>query len=228
VAAAAPAPGPRSKAEVGAVALTVVDMLQQRLFAIDDVAELRRLVHTHAWATLVSDGAGAAPVVSHFPLLLDPDRADLTLLGHLALADAAEHDLGRREVVVIVQGPHGYVSPTWYEAGPYVPTWNFVVVHLYGRPEILDEDATYEVLERTVDRFESERPAPWRLDSVPEYAASLAPHVTGFRLAPDRVVGKAKLSQDKPADVYDRVVSALDSDPVHGNPSLAAAMRRHG
>ena len=202
-------------------------MLQQDLFAVDDVGALRRLVHAHPWVTLASDADDASPVVSHLPVVLDPASDDVVLLGHLARRDAEEeHALGSRDVVVIVQGPHGYISPTWYEAGPYVPTWNFVVVHLYGRPELLDADATYDILDRTVVRFETERPSPWRLDSVPEYAASLVPHVVGFRLVPDRIVGKAKLSQDKPAEVYDRVVTALETDPVHGNPDVAAAMRR--
>lgn len=201
-------------------------MLEQGLFAVDDVNELRRLVHEHPWATLASDANDASPVVSHLPVVVDPDTDELVVLGHLARPDANEHDLGQRDVVVIVQGPHGYISPSWYEAGPYVPTWNFVVVHLYGRPEILDADATYDILDRTVDRFETERSSPWRLDSVPEYAASLVPQVVGFRLVPDRIVGKAKLSQDKPADVYDRVATALDTDPVHGNPAVAAAMRQ--
>jgi transcriptional regulator len=201
-------------------------MLEQRLFAIDDPAELRRLIHDHPWVTLASDRDAASPVVSHLPVVVDPDTEGVALLGHLARADAVEHELGRRDIVVIVQGPHGYISPSWYDAGPYVSTWNFVVLHLHGRPEILDADATYDVLDRTVDRFEAERPEPWRLDSVPEYAASLVPHVVGFRLVPDRVVGKAKLSQDKPAEVYDRVVAALEVDPVHGNAEVAGAMRR--
>jgi transcriptional regulator len=203
-------------------------MLQQRMYAIDDDDELRRLAHRHPWVTLASDASGSSPVVSHLPVIVDPDADGLVLLGHLPRPDAAEHGLGSRDVVMIVQGPHGYISPSWYETGPYVSTWNFVVVHAYGRPELLDEAATFDVLTRTVDRFETERPEPWRLDSVPEYAATLAPQVVGFRLRPERIVGKAKLSQDKPAEVYRRVVAALDVDPVHGNPELAAAMRRQG
>ena len=70
----------------------------------------------------------------------------------------------------VVQGAHGYVTPGWYVGGPYVPTWNYVVAHLFGRPQVLDAEATYEVLERTVDHFEGARAEPWRLGSVAAYA----------------------------------------------------------
>jgi len=201
-------------------------VLEQPVYAATP-EETRDLVATRGWATLVS--GGATPVVSHLPIVMasdDPD--DLTVLGHLARADADLHELGRHDVVLVVEGPDGYISPTFYASGTYVPTWNFVVAHLHGRPELLDESDTWSVLERTVERFEEERPDPWRLDTVEEYARSIAPYTTGFRLAPARVVGKVKLNQDKPADVVRRVVAALEGDAVHGNPALARAMRSRG
>lgn len=201
-------------------------MLEQSVYAVGD-DEVRRLVAARGWATIVS--GRPQPVVSHLPVVLDADVPDgLTLLGHLARTDAQAHELGRHDVVVVVEGPDGYVSPTFYEAGPYVPTWNFVVAHLHGRPEVLDEHETWTVLERTVAHFEAARPVPWRLGGVDEYARSIAPYTTGFRLTPTRVVGKAKLSQDKPAEVIDRVIRALEHDPVHARPELAAAMAEHG
>jgi transcriptional regulator len=198
-------------------------------FRLDDVTALRSLVEEHPWATIVTSASDGTLVVSHLPLVLD-DRSDgVTVLGHLARTDAEEHRLGARPVVVIVAGPHGYVSPSFYRTDePYVPTWNYVVLHLHGRPELLDASGTYDVLDRTVDRFETRRTSPWRLDSVREYADSLLPFVTGFRLVPERVVGKAKLSQDKPQGVTARVAAALETDRDHGQPDLAAFMRRHG
>jgi transcriptional regulator len=150
--------------------------------------------------------------------VVDSAADGLVVLGHLARTDAGLHELGQHDVVVVVQGPHGYVSPTFYKGGPYVPTWNFVVAHLHGRPSLLDGDETYGLLERTVDHFE---PTPWRLNKVSDYAHRIAGGVTGFRLVPDRVVGKAKLSQDKPAEDVSGVVAAL----AETNPLLATAMR---
>ncbi|MFI0897457.1 FMN-binding negative transcriptional regulator [Streptomyces sp. NPDC020983] len=214
-------------------------MLEQPIYAMNDPVRLRELVAGHGWATLVS-ATGRGPVVSHLPVVPDWDcrdgegggarGSDLTIVGHLAAADAELHELGAHEVVVLVEGPHGYISPGHYGAGPYVPTWNFVVAHLHGRPEVLDAAGTWQVLERTVAHFEADRPEPWSLDGVLDFAHGLAPHTTGFRLRPTRVVGKHKLSQDKPYDVAQRVVAALSGggsgagEP--GNPALAAAMRQ--
>ncbi|MBW8482187.1 FMN-binding negative transcriptional regulator [Actinomadura parmotrematis] len=201
-------------------------MLEQPEFAITDTAALRALVHGHGWVTMVAAAAGEAPEVSHLPVVLDPDDPHgLTVLGHLNRADPLAQRLGDHDAVLIVQGPDGYVPATFYEAGPYTPTWDFVVAHLYGRPEILGPDDTYRLLSLTVDHFEAGRPDPWRLSSVAGYAHRLLPGVLGFRMRPSRVAGKAKLSQDKPREVVDRVVRALRTDPVHRNPALADAVR---
>ena len=191
-------------------------------------ADLRRLVAQHPWVTLVSS-TSAGLVVSPLPVLPAPGSNGVEIIGHLARTDADEHELGDCDAVVIVQGHHGYVSASWYAGGPYVPTWNYVVVHLHGRPDLLDAADTLDVLDRTVDHFESARPAPFRMSDVAAYAAKLAPAVVGFRLTPSRVVAKAKLSQDKPVEDIDAVLRGLeDPDDVHGDPVLAEVMRAGG
>ena len=191
-------------------------------------ADLRRLVAGHPWVTLVSS-TSAGLVVSPLPVLPAPDAVGVEVIGHLARTDAEEHELGACDAVVIVQGRHGYISASWYAGGPYVPTWNYVVAHLHGRPRLLDAEATLEVLDRTVDHFESARPTPFRMSDVAAYAARLAPAVVGFRLTPEKVVAKAKLSQDKPAQDVEAVLRGLeDPGDVHGDPLLAAVMRAGG
>ena len=88
-------------------------MRQNPSFAMTDVAELRRLIDANPWVTLVSatdDGL----VASHYAVLLDEDRDDLTIVGHVGKPDDLIHGLGERELLVVVQGPHGYISPGWY------------------------------------------------------------------------------------------------------------------
>jgi transcriptional regulator len=190
--------------------------------------DLLRLVAHHPWVTLVS-ATSHGLTVSPLPVVPAPDAVGVEVLGHLARPDAEEHELGECDAVILVQGHHGYISAGWYAGGPYVPTWNYVVAHLHGRPTLLDAEATYDVLDRTVDHFESGRPEPFRLESVAPYAARIAPAVVGFRLTPCRVVAKAKLSQDKPAADQAGVLQGLE-DPadVHGDPALAAVMRANG
>lgn len=198
-------------------------MLAQPIFERTDVSDI---VHQNPWVSLVSAKRGAGLVVSHLPVIVDRTGDGWAVAGHMAKVDAEEHELGEHDVVIIAEGPQGYVSPSWYRAGPYVPTWNFVVAHLYGRPTILDDAETFDVLDRTVDHFESSRTHPWHLAEVDAYARRIAPGVTGFRLEPTRFVGKAKLSQDKPQDVALRVIDALENPrDEHHNAALAAAMR---
>lgn len=205
-------------------------MLNQDVFRVEDPDLIREFARTHAWATLVSPTGRSGLVVSHLPVVVDPAPAEegapsLTLLGHLARTDAEEHELGAHEVVVVLQGPHGYLSPVWYEETPHVPTWNFTVLHVHGRPEVLDPSETYDVLSATVDHFEDRFPEPWRLDRVEGYAHRIAAAVTGFRLPAARLTAKAKLSQDESEEVVLRLARALEAVHPYTRPELARAMR---
>lgn len=203
-------------------------MLEQPVYRLEDVDQVRRILHEHSWMTLVS-ALPTGPVVSHAPVLLEPEgEGGIVVVSHLARADAALHELGKHEIVLIAQGENGYISPSFYVGSPYAPTWNFIVVHLHGRPELLDADRTYAVLDRTVERYESGRAERFQLDAIDEYAHQIAPYTSGFRLVATRVVAKAKLSQDKPLADRLGVVHALESDDVHRNPPLAEQMRLLG
>lgn len=203
-------------------------MIHTRDYAIEDEARVRDLVRNHGWATLVSVGDDGTPVASHLPVLLEetPAAEPMSLLSHVGRPDDVLHRLDSgRESLLIVQGPHGYVSPGWYDLTPAVPTWNYVTVHLYCTVELLGPEESYTILSDTVDRYESVMPDPVRLPRVEEYARRLATGAAGFRLRVTRWQGKAKLSQDKPRAVAERVVSALETDPHYAQPALAAEMR---
>jgi transcriptional regulator len=173
-------------------------------FAETDVANLHALVRAHSFATLVSllDGELFA---THVPMLLDADRGPFgTLLGHVARANphARAFD-GTTRALAMFLGPHAYVSPRWYVAGPNVPTWNYVAVHAAGvLSAVTDPNAVRALLERSASVYESDADRPWSLASVPgAFASGLQRGVVAFELAIDRLEGKRKLSQNKaPAD----------------------------
>ncbi|MFJ4045348.1 FMN-binding negative transcriptional regulator [Microbacterium sp. NPDC089987] len=203
-------------------------MRQNPSFAMTDPAELRRIIELNPWATLVSD-ADDGLVASHYVVLLDDERDDLTVVGHVGRPDDLIHGLGEREILIAFQGPHGYISPGWYGDMQAVPTWNHASVHLSGVPEILSDADNLRVLERMVDVFESRMPSPrgmWQLPNDEAFVHRLAAGTVGFRLTPAKVVAKRKLSQNKPAETVDEVIAALESTGAHANPALAAEMRR--
>lgn len=204
-------------------------MRQNPSFAMTDVGEIRRLIEQNPWVTLVSSTDDGL-VASHYAVLLDADRDDLTIVGHVGKPDDLIHGLGERELLVVVQGPHGYVSPGWYGDVASVPTWNFVSAHLSGIPELLTPQENLEVLERLVSRFESGMPQPrlmWEPPNDPEYVRRLEKGTTGFRLTPTKVVGKRKLSQNKPDEVVETVIVELEAGgSPYADPRLPAEMRR--
>ena len=203
-------------------------MRQNPSFAMTDVVELRRLIDRNPWMTLVSDTAEGL-VASHYAVLLDEERDDLTIVGHVGKPDDLIHGLGERELLVVVQGPHGYISPGWYGDAANVPTWNFVSAHLSGVPEILSPDENLRVLERLVARFESRMPDPrllWKPPNEPAFVERLEKGTVGFRLTPTRVVAKRKLSQNRTPEIVETIIGELSGDGPYANPALAAEMQR--
>lgn len=192
-------------------------------YDLTDADAQRQLIAANPWAILVSP-TGEGPIASHVPTILEP-RADgrISVLSHLGRPDDERHGLGTRDALMIFQGPHGYVSPSWYRVAPAVPTWNFSVVHLSGRPELLSADENYAVLSDTVDAYEQGNDPAFSLGQVGEYAHRIVHGTVGFRFVADGVEAKRKHSQDKPAEVIERVIFALQ---VRGARELAEDMAR--
>lgn len=194
------------------------------LFASEDPELVRQLVRDHPWATLVS-ATGSGLAASHYPVLLDEDAPGLTLLTHLGRPDEEVLEIERgEEVLVIIQGHHGYISPGWYlPQERIVPTWNFTVAHLHGTPQILDEDENFEVLTKLVEHFERRLDQPAFLEPAD---APIAKGTVGLRIPIDRFEMKRKLSQNKGDETRRNIVAALRGDGPYQHPLLADEMER--
>jgi transcriptional regulator len=193
---------------------------------VTDPAIVRNLIAENPWATIVSRN-GDELVASHYPVLLDDQAApdELTVVTHVGRPDEKVHGLGDSEVLLIVAGPHGYISPSWYsEEMTRVPTWNFSVAHCYGAPEILDADENLRVLTRLVAHFEQHVENPAYLD--PEVGARLSRGTVGLRIPITRFVCKLKMSQDKDERSQRQVLEALRRPGTYENRRLADEMDR--
>jgi transcriptional regulator len=193
------------------------------LFLPEDTAAMLELVEAHAFGTLVSAGPGGLQV-SHIPFLLDREGdGAIRLLGHVAVANPHAQLLPQAtQVLAIFQGPHGYVSPGWYAQHPAVPTWNYAVVHAHCKVRMMDEAELHDLLVRLSNKYEDGRPKPWRAAELPApFVSSLLPAITGFELTVERLEGKFKLSQNRPAEIP-RVIDALERE---GEAALAGLMR---
>jgi transcriptional regulator len=178
-------------------------------FRADDRAVLYDLIERYDFGTLVTllDGV---PFATHLPFLLD--RARGVLLGHVAWANPHGRVLdGSAEALVIFQGPHGYVSPSWYATAPAVPTWNYAAVHVYGVPRLLDEGRLLDLLDRLVKKYESGRERPWTMDLPADYLRKMVQSIIGFEVPLSRVEGKFKLSQNRPVEDRRSVIRTLQA-----------------
>jgi transcriptional regulator len=179
------------------------------------------------FAFLVSHGA-AGLVASHIPVLVEGHGSVLHVLGHLARPNPqAENLVDGSEVLTIFAGPHAYISPGWYAGGPAVPTWNYADVHAYGRVRLVDDAAWLRrMLRRLTDRHEARNPEQWRMQDLPEpFLEGMLRGIVGVDIAVDRLEGKFKLSQNRPAADRPRVVAALEAQGGAEAAAVARLMR---
>jgi transcriptional regulator len=179
-----------------------------------DPADVVEVIREHMFATLVT-----GMVASHLPFVLEGE----TLYAHMARANPQSRMLDG-EALVIFQGPHGYISPSWYEDRATAPTWDYVAVHCYGRVRVHDVDETRRNIERLIARVEAGRPNPWSLDDLTEDdIAELLRNVVSFEIAVERMEGKFKLNQGDTEEHLRAAAAALERD---GSGALAAYLRR--
>lgn len=196
-------------------------------FALKDPEAVRDLIRDNPWARFISHVPGAGLVASHYPVMVDEQDEDLVLLSHLGRPDEVKHQLGQHPMMVILEGPHGYVSPGWYESGPSAPTWNFVAAHLHGTPQVLSAQENLRVLDRLVEHFERELDDPQLLHATAEsteYAQRAAAGTVGLRMPVERIEAKEKMSQNKSPATVRRIIAELRTSGPYTNPALAERM----
>jgi transcriptional regulator len=209
-------------------------MYLPRHFDESRVDVLHGLIHAHPLGALVTLTAGGLDA-NHIPFEVDPEPAPFgTLRGHVARANPVWRDLTPDvEALVIFQGPDIYVSPAWYptkqETGKVVPTWNYAVVHAHGRPRFIDDREWLRVFVTALtNRHESGRPDPWQVTDAPaDYVESMLGAIVGLEIPITRLVGKWKMSQNRPAQDRGGVVDGLRREGGQAGATIADIVHRH-
>jgi transcriptional regulator len=197
-------------------------------FAEDSREVLHALIREHAFGTLVT-GGNAGLQATHLPFLLDDDHEGPgVLLGHVARANVQWQALATgQEAMAIFRGPHAYISPRGYVTPEAVPTWNYVAVHVYGRPRLVEEpEALLKLVTRLSARYEEGRREPWSPSQVSSgFVANKLRGIVGFELPIERIVGKKKLSQNLGADDRRSAADALAASGDAESAAVAELMR---
>lgn len=201
-------------------------MYIQEHFEEKDPERIRALIEHHPFGMLVTVRDGL-PCVNHLPFLFDTGAS--RLLGHMARANPQWRHLAEGgEVLVVFQGPNAYVSPAWY-ASPGVPTWNYAVVHLHGKPRLIENHTELEsIVERLTLTHESKMQNPWKPDFAGEKRKKLLGMIIGFEIEVSGFECKFKLGQNRPLEDRARVAMELARSGDPGSAEVARFMTDSG
>jgi transcriptional regulator len=198
------------------------------------VEVMHELMRAHPFATLVTL-ASSGLEANHIPLELHPDPAPFgTLRGHIARANPLWRELSSdANALVIFQGANRYISPAWYatkeETGKVVPTWNYAVVHAHGPLKVIeDRDWLRQLVGRLTDHHESSRSKPWSVSDAPEeYIEKTLESIVGLEMPIARLVGKWKVSQNRPAKDQSGVIENLLKEDDESSKAMADLVRQY-
>lgn len=198
-------------------------------FEVVDAPSVEALLSRMPFGCLITHGPGGL-FASHLPF--HHDVGERRLIGHLARANPHQERATDEEALVVFQGAHSYVSPNWYpskaEHGRVVPTWNYEVVHVYGRLTWRSDPAWLRtVVSDLTDRFEAGQSRPWSITDAPEDHIHKQLHaIVGMELAISRIEAKRKMSQNRSHADRMAVQDALAGSDDPADRALAEAMAR--
>ena len=202
-------------------------------FAETRVDVMHDLIRAHPFGTLVvltPDGLDA----NHIPFEVHQEPAPFGILrGHLARANPVWKNFSAEvDALVIFQGAHAYISPSWYETkkehGKVVPTWNYAVVHASGPLRVIDDRAwVRQFVEQLTDRHEAHRSDPWKVTDAPsDFVDTMTNAIVGIEVPIMQLTGKWKVSQNRPQKDRNGVVQGLRKNRTDDNASMAALVEQ--
>lgn len=203
-------------------------MFIPKYFQVNDMDEVLSFMQQHSFVTVVTTKKGK-PIATHVPVQLVKEGEDYYITGHVAYGnpqwrtfEASEH------VLVMFQGPHAYISSSWY-GHENVPTWNYQAVHVYGQATILNESALQQDLARLLEKYEGHREQPVLWETLsPELLASQLKGIVGFKIKVEEIEAAYKMSQNRNAEDYGRVVEQLREDGQPQAQQVAEVMCKLG
>jgi transcriptional regulator len=194
-------------------------------FKEDNLERVSALIQGGSFGMLITAPQGQ-PFVSHLPFLFERSLgAHGKLLGHMARANPHwQHFSDGADVLVVFQGPHAYISPSWY-VSPGVPTWNYAVVHLRGKPRLIESEPELEsLLERQTQVYEQHMPSPWTPKLGGEWRTKLLGMIVGFEIEISDIQAKFKLSQNRSVEDRLRVIAELNGSTNQTEAAVAKLM----
>lgn len=197
-----------------------------KYFKVNDYEEVLAFMKEHAFITLVTIQDGT-PIASHIPIHLSEKSDTIMITGHLAYGNPQWKTLDQEtNVLMIFQGPHAYISSSWYQE-ENVPTWNYQSVHVYGNTKLLNEDELRQDLSSMMLRYETGREnASVSEETMKMLIEKELPGVKGFQFEVTDIQAKYKLSQNRKAEDYMNIIEQLPKEKKTHSTEIAHQMSR--
>jgi transcriptional regulator len=197
-----------------------------KYFKVKNVDEIWDFVQKNSFATVVTTEQGK-PIATHLPLQLIKEGDTCYLTGHMALGNSQWRTLESCEnVLVMFQGPHAYISSSWYQA-ENVPTWNYQSVHVYGSASILSEEELKQDLTMLLQKYEKHRENPALWDKLsPQLLEKQIKGIVGFKIKIQEIQAANKLSQNRNEEDYQNIINKLYEEKDLNSEQMAQLMER--
>ncbi|WP_026679418.1 FMN-binding negative transcriptional regulator [Fictibacillus gelatini] len=190
-----------------------------------DHNEAVQMMKSNPFALLVTVD-GERPLATHLPLDIREEEGKIFATGHIAYGNRQKKTLDpNREVLLIFQGPHAYISSSWYEVEE-VPTWDYLAVHAYGTARVISGDELRSALDSMLQHYESHRENGRLWDTFdPELLESEMKGIVGFEIEITDIQAAAKMSQNRSDTDYKSIVTELEKSNEQGEIQVARWMR---
>jgi len=197
-----------------------------KYFKVTNFDEIREFIQMNSFGTLITTKKGK-PIATHLPLQLNKEEDAYCITGHMAYGNPQWRTFETCEnVLVMFQGPHSYISSSWYEQ-ENVPTWNYQAVHVYGTPSILDEEELKQDLTRLLQKYEKHRENPVLWDTLsPPLLEKELKGIVGFKIKVQEIQAANKLSQNRNEEDYHNIVNKLYEEKDLNSQQMAQLMER--
>ena len=196
-----------------------------KLYREEDKAKILEFIRQNDFAVLVTHD-GEKPVASHLLMEVLEEGDTLYVNGHMSRANPHWKTFEKNpEVLIIFQGAHTYISPTWYNH-VNVPTWNYQSVHVYGKPRLITNyDEAYSILKRLIDRYETE--GHYKMETLPQdFVEKEIRGIMAFQIEVTRVEANYKLSQNRRDEDHANIIARLEERSDDLSHAVAGAMRQ--
>lgn len=192
----------------------------------DNLDEIKAFVQANSFGILVSQVENR-PWATHIPIEWNTNaQGENVLQGHIARANKQwRHFADNEEVLAIFNGPHTYISSSWY-SHENVPTWNYIAVHAYGKLRIIEGEELYQTLKDLVNKYEATSKNPVAVERMSdEYVRREMKGIVGFEIAIQDIQATYKLSKNRNDADYENIIQELEERGDAHSVAIAQAMK---